>query len=175
MAFVFYDTETTGTNTTFDQILQFAGIFTDDDLNEIDRFEIRCRLMPHVVPAPGALRANRVRPAMLSDPSLPSHHEAICAIAEKLRSWSPAVFIGYNSLNFDETLLRQAFYQNLKPTYLTNTNRNTRADVLRLVQAACVYAPNSIIVPTAESGRPTLRLDALAPANGFNHANAHDA
>jgi exodeoxyribonuclease I len=175
MAFVFYDTETTGTNTTFDQILQFAAIFTDDDLNEIDRFEIRCRLMPHVVPAPGALRANRVRPAVLTDPSLPSHYEAICAIAEKMRSWSPAVFIGYNSLNFDETLLRQAFYQNLKPIYLTNTSRNARAHALRLVQAASVYAPNSIIVPTADSGRPTLKLDALAPANGFNHANAHDA
>lgn len=175
MAFVFYDTETTGTNTTFDQILQFAAIFTDDDLNEIDRFEIRCRLMPHVVPAPGALRANRVRPAVLTDSSLPSHYEAICAIAEKMRSWSPAVFIGYNSLNFDETLLRQAFYQNLKPIYLTNTNRNTRADALRLAQAAYVYAPNNIVVPTAKSGRPTLKLDALAPANGFNHENAHDA
>ena len=92
-----------------------------------------------------------------------------------MRSWSPAVFIGYNSLNFDETLLRQAFYQNLKPIYLTNTSRNTRADALRLVQAARVYAPSSIIVPTAASGRPTLKLDALAPANGFNHVNAHDA
>ena len=60
MAFVFYDTETTGTDTTFDQILQFAAILTDDDFHELDRFEIRCRLMPHVVPAPGALRANRV-------------------------------------------------------------------------------------------------------------------
>ena len=30
MRFVFYDTETTGTNTTFDQILQFAAIYTDE-------------------------------------------------------------------------------------------------------------------------------------------------
>jgi exodeoxyribonuclease I len=175
MAFVFYDTETTGTDTTFDQILQFAAILTDSDFGELDRFEIRCRLLPHVVPAPGALRANRVRPAVLTDPSLPSHYEAVCAIADRLRSWSPAAFIGYNSLSFDETLLRQAFYQNLKPIYLTNTNRSTRGDVLRLVQATRVYAPDCIIVPTADSGRPTLRLDALAPANGFNHANAHDA
>jgi exodeoxyribonuclease I len=175
MAFVFYDTETTGTHTTFDQIVQFGAILTDDEFCELDRFEIRCRLMPHVVPAAGALRANRVRPSVLTDPSLLSHYAAICAIAEKMQSWSPAVFIGYNSLNFDETLLRQAFYQNLKPIYLTNTSRNTRADALRLVQAASVYAPDSIIVPITDSGRPTLKLDALAPANGFNHANAHDA
>ena len=151
MAFVFYDTETTGTNTTYDQILQFAANFlTDNDFCELDRFEIRCRLMSHVVPAPGALRATRVSHTVLFDSSLPSHYEAICAIAEKLEPWSPAVFIGYNSLSFDETLLRQAFFQNLKPIYLTNTNCNTRADVLRLVQAASVYAPDSIIVPTTD-------------------------
>lgn len=53
--YVFYDTETTGTDITFDQILQFSAIRTDDDLNELDRFEIRSRLLPHVVPPPGAL------------------------------------------------------------------------------------------------------------------------
>jgi len=35
MGFVFYDTETTGTNTAFDQILQFAAVRTDDDLGEV--------------------------------------------------------------------------------------------------------------------------------------------
>ena len=44
--FVFYDTETTGTNRDFDQILQFAAILTDERLNEVDRFEIRCRCRP---------------------------------------------------------------------------------------------------------------------------------
>ena len=43
MAFIFYDTETTGLQTAFDQILQFAAIKTDDDLNELDGFDIRCR------------------------------------------------------------------------------------------------------------------------------------
>jgi exodeoxyribonuclease-1 len=64
MAFVFYDTETTGTNPAFDQILQFGAIRTDDDLNELERFEIRCRLLPHVVPSEGrgrAFESRRVR------------------------------------------------------------------------------------------------------------------
>ncbi len=60
MAYVFYDTETTGTDSTFDQILQFAAILTDDDLNELERFEIRCRLLLHVIPAPVAMLATRV-------------------------------------------------------------------------------------------------------------------
>ena len=46
------------------------------------------------------------------------------SIAQKLREWSPAIFTGYDTLTFDEPLLRQAFYQTLQPIYLTNTNGN---------------------------------------------------
>ncbi len=115
MAFIFYDTETTGLETAFDQILQFAAIKTDNDLNELDRFDIRCRLMPHMVPSPGALRVTGVTPAMLTNPNLPSHYEATCQIRAKLIEWSPAVFIGNNSIAFDEELLRQALFQTLHP------------------------------------------------------------
>jgi exodeoxyribonuclease-1 len=175
MNFVFYDTETTGTDTTFDQILQFAAILTDTDLNELERFDIRCRLLPHLIPAPGAMLATRVTPAMLEDTSLPTHYAAMRAIAAKLQVWSPAIFTGYNTLAFDEPLLRQAFFQTLQPTYLTNTNGNKRADVIRLVQVAAALAPNAIAVPINEKEKPTFKLDRLAPANGFAHENAHDA
>lgn len=175
MTFIFYDTETTGLRTAFDQILQFAAIKTDDDLNELGRFDIRCRLMPHIVPSPGALRVTGVTPAMLTDPSLPSHYEAIRRIREKLTEWSPAVFIGYNSIAFDEELMRQALFQTLHPAYLTNTSGNARADVMRLVQATAVYAPNTLSIPINDRGRQTLRLDELAPANGFAHDEAHEA
>ena len=162
MPYVFYDTETTGTNTDFDQILQFAAIKTDDDLNELDRFEIRCRLLPHIVPAPGALLITGVTPQMLLDPALPSHYEAIRQIRNNLIEWSPAIFLGYNSIKFDEGLLRQAFFQTLHPVYLTNTNGNTRADVMRIVHAASVYAPDSIAVAVDEKGKPTFRLGAFS-------------
>ena len=49
-AYVFYDTETMGTPTSFDQILQFGAIKTDEGLNELDRFEVRCCLLPQVIP-----------------------------------------------------------------------------------------------------------------------------
>ena len=175
MAFVFYDTETTGSNTFYDQILQFAAIKTDEALNEIDRFEIRCRIQPHVLPAPGALLVTGVTLDHLFDPALPSHYEMALAIHEKLTDWSPAVFAGYNSLDFDEDLLRQAFYQSLLPTFLTNTNGNSRLDVLRLVLAVSEFEPGNLEVPLRADGERTFKLDRLAPANGFLHPNAHDA
>ena len=175
MPYVFYDTETTGTETAFDQILQFAAIKTDADFVELDRFDIRCRLLPHIVPSPGALRVTKVTPPMLTNPALPSHYNMIRQIRTKLLEWSPATFIGYNSLAFDEDLLRQAFFQNLHPTYLTNTGGNSRGDIMRVSHAIHAYSPDSISVPIGDNGKQTFRLDRLAPANGYNHDQAHEA
>lgn len=175
MSFVFYDTETTGTNTAFDQILQFGAIKTDQDLNELERFEIRCRLLPYVVPAPGAMRVTGVTVEQLTDPALPSHYEMVRMIIAKMAEWSPAIFIGHNSLGFDEHLLRQAFYKTLHPPYLTNTNGNCRTDSLRMIQAVARFAPNVLSVPLSDSNRQVFKLDQLAPANGFDHSAAHDA
>ena len=175
MPYVFYDTETTGIETPFDQILQFAAIRTDDALNELERFNIRCRLLPHIIPSPKALLITQVTPAILTDPELPSHYTMIRQIRDTLLAWSPATFIGFNSMSFDEDLLRQALFQTLHPAYLTNTNRNARSDVLRMAHAVSVYAPDAMVVPTDDRGRQVFRLDRLAPANGYDHGDAHEA
>lgn len=175
MAFVFYDTETTGISTDFDQILQFAAIRTDANLNEIDRFEIRCRLLPHVVPHPAALAVTGMSISRITDPTLPCHYEMIRAIQAKLAQWSPAIFVGYNSMRFDENLLRQALFRTLHGPYLTNTNGNCRADAMTLVQTASQFAPECLVVPVAPNGKAVFKLDRVAPANGFLHDNAHDA
>ena len=175
MSFVFYDTETTGTNTAFDQILQFGAIRTDHELRELERFDIRCRLLLHVVPSPKALLTNGITIERLTDLTLPSHYEMVRAIKAKLEEWSPAIFIGHNSMRFDEHLLCQAFYQTLHPPYLTNTNGNGRMDSLPVLQAAHFLEPGVLTVPSSEKGRPTFSLERLAPANGFIHDAAHDA
>jgi len=175
MSFVFYDTETTGINTSFDQILQFAAIRTDADLNEIERFEIRSRILPGMLASPHALVVTGVRATQLVDPEFPSHYEMMRQIQEKLMSWSPALFIGYNSIEFDEHLLRHSLYKTLHPPYLTNTNGNSRSDVMRMVQATHLFCPDVINIPRSANGRFTFKLDQVAPANGFDHTNAHDA
>ena len=175
MSFVFYDTETTGTSTAFDQILQFGAIKTDHELHELDRFAIRCRVLPYVVPSPGAMRVTGVTVDQLTDPHLPSHYEMVRAIKAKLDEWSPALFIGHNSMTFDEHLLRQALYKTLHAPYLTNTNGNSRSDSLRITQAVSLFLPGILSVPVGDNGRSSFKLDMLARANGLNHVTAHDA
>lgn len=61
------------------------------------------------------------------------------------------------------------------------THRRRGATTKRIYMAragattAAFLQPGSIIVPTEDNGRPTYRLDMLAPTSGFNHAHAHDA
>lgn len=173
--FIFYDTETTGINAAFDQILQFAAILTDDHFKEIDRFEIRCQLLPWVVPSPIAILVTRTPVSTLTDKTLPTFFEMISAIHRKLSSWSPAIYIGYNSLTFDEQFLHRALWQALHPPYITVTNNNKRCDLLPMVRVVSHFFPDSFVWPRKGDGKVTLKLDQLAPLNGFNHANAHDA
>ena len=112
---------------------------------------------------------------MLTDSALPSHYEMIRQIRDTLLKWSPATFVGFNSISFDENLLRQALFQTLHPPYLTNTNGNARSDALRVAHAVSVYAPDAIAVPTGDRGRQLFKLDGLAHANGYNHDDAHEA
>ena len=42
--YLFYDIESTGLCKAFDQVLQFAAIRTDTDLNEIERHEFLIKL-----------------------------------------------------------------------------------------------------------------------------------
>jgi exodeoxyribonuclease-1 len=174
MSLVFYDTETTGLDTFFDQVLHFAAIQTDTDLKEIGRFNMRSRLLPHVVPSPSAMLVNRMSISQLTDPSIPSHYEMVRAMRAKLLEWSPSLFLGWNSLGFDENLVRQALYQTLHHPYLTSNNGNSRSDVMLMARACSIFAPAALTIPI-EDGRKIFRLQEVARANGFKQGRAHDA
>jgi exodeoxyribonuclease-1 len=173
--FVFFDTETTGLRKEFDQIVHFAAIRTDHELNEVDRFEIRSRLMPDVAPHPRALLTNGLPIASACDPALPSRYEMMRSIASKLTQWSPAIFVGYNSIAFDEEFLRHGFFQTLHDAYLTSRRGNGRADAFALALAAHALPPRCVRAPLRDDGRRSFKLADIAAANGLRHDAAHDA
>lgn len=173
--YIFYDIETTGTDLIYDQILQFGAVLVDDRLVEVDRFEMRCRLLPWVVPSPSALLVTSTEVERLDDPSLPDFYTMMSQIAQRLAHWGTAIFVGYNSMRFDEPFLQRAFWQALLPPYLTVTGGNSRFDLLPIVRAAAWLRPTTIIVPLREDGTQSFKLDALAPANGLRDHSAHDA
>ena len=60
--FVFYDFETSSSNKFWGQIIQIGAILTNDELQELDRYEARCRLSPGIIPEAMALIVNKTSP-----------------------------------------------------------------------------------------------------------------
>ena len=172
--FIFYDFETSSSNKFWGQIIQIGAVLTNDNLEELDRFDARCRLNPGIIPEAMALIVNKSSPKMLRDSNL-SHYEMIRQFIETLKRWGKATYIGFNSIEFDEEFLRCTLFQTLEQPYLTNTNGNTRGDILSLARAANLYYPKTLKNSINEKGNAVYKLDQMAPLNGIKHSNAHSA
>lgn len=173
LRFVIYDFETTGRNSNWDQIIQVGAILVNQNFEELDRMELRSSLKPGLIPEPGALLVNNTSPEILKKSNL-THYHMVNEILKKFSEWSPAVFIGYNSIDFDEEFLRKTFFKSLHNPYLTQLNGNKRADILSMVRSSSLFFPEAIKYSNNEKGNPILKLDQIAPLNNINHM-AHDA
>ena len=172
--FIFYDFETSSSNKYWGQIIQIGAMLTNDKLEELDRFDARCRLSPGIIPEAMALIVNKSSPKMLKGSNL-SHYEMIREFINTLKKWGKATYMGFNSIEFDEEFLRSTFFQTLEYPYLTSTNGNTRGDVLSLARAANLYYPNTLKNSINEKGNAVYKLDQMAPLNGIEHDDAHSA
>ena len=171
--FVFYDFETSSSNKQWGQIIEIGAILTDDDLNELDRFESRSRLSPGIIPEAMALIVTNTSPKKLKTTNL-SHYEMIRQFVEKLKSWGKVTFIGWNNIEFDQIFLRNTLFQNLHYPFSSTTNGNKEGDLLNLARAANLYYPNTLKNAINKKGNLEYKLDTMAPLNGIKHA-AHTA
>ena len=83
--------------------------------------------------------------------------------------------MGYNSIRFDEEMLRHALFQTLQPAFLTSFHGNGRADVWGLMMAVAALHPGCVNIPIEPDGRAVFRLERLAAANQIAQSNTHDA
>ena len=169
--FVFYDFETSSSNKYRGQITQIGAILTNDNLEELDRFDARCRLSPGIIAECMALIVNKSTPKMLKSSNL-SHYEMIRQFVDTLKKWGKATYIGFNSIEFDEEFLRCTLFQTFEYPYITSTNGNTRGDVLSLARAANLYYPGTLKNSINAKGNAVYKLDNLAPLNNIEHGDA---
>ena len=146
---IFYDTETTGIQKDFSQILQCGSVLTDRNLRTIDEQNIGCAPLPWVIPQPMAMLTNKKVDLFNSNIS---HYQMMKDIQSQWKQWSaqsPSVFITYNGHAFDEELIRRQFFWNLLEPYTTNTNGNGRLDLMLMMHniAALGCAPLPWVIP----------------------------
>jgi len=172
--YVFYDFETCSSNVSYGQIIEAGAVLVNDNFQELDRYEGRCRLSPGIIPEAMALIVNKSSVSMLKNTNL-SHYQMIKQMMGKFNQWKNSVFFGYNSIDFDEEFLRRTLFKNLEYPYITVTNGNERGDLLGLARAAHLYYPNCIKTPISDKNNPVFKLAQLAPMNGIKHDKAHSA
>ncbi|MBU8912018.1 MAG: exodeoxyribonuclease I [Desulfobacterales bacterium] len=171
--YLFYDIETSGLNHVFDQVLTFACIRTDLELNEIDRQTITVRLRKDIVPSPGAFLVHGLTYAELELGI--SEYKAAQKI-HKIMNTPGTISLGYNSLGFDDEFLRFLFYRNLLDPYTHQySNGCSRMDILPVTVIFKVFCPTVLKWPQIE-GKPTLKLDFITRENDFvTSGRAHEA
>ena len=156
--------------------LQAAFVATGDDLVPSRETVLRARLPAHVVPSPDALVVTGLDPDRIEAEPL-SQLELMRAIAGVIAEASPATILGFNTIAYDEEVLRHGFFQTLLPPYPTSMPGYQRADVLIMLRALTMLAPDVVTIPITPEGKPTLRLGPVCRANGIvlDEADAHDA
>ncbi|EED36554.1 exonuclease I [Luminiphilus syltensis NOR5-1B] len=84
--------------------------------------------------------------------------------------------VGYNSIRFDDEVMRFALYRNFFDPYQREyANGNSRWDLIDVARAIYALRPEGTQWPARDNGLPSFRLEDLTAANGIAHGAAHDA
>lgn len=162
----FFDTETSGLNPKFDQILTVFFVTFDDQGNEVDRLEEKCALDSHRLPCPEALLVNG-----LSVNSLKQHQsqrDLLLKVNDYINRNTPQIFFAHNA-KFDRNFIANGFYQNLITDQLWSlkTNGNRLVCTLHLSKAVYSFGSGNINFQSTEAGHPIFKLPSLCTANGI--------
>tara|TARA_Y100001970_G_scaffold84128_1_gene106210 strand:+ start:1965 stop:3359 length:1395 start_codon:yes stop_codon:yes gene_type:complete len=174
--FIFTDTETTGLDINFSQIIQVGSVVTDESINELDKQDIGSKLLPWIVPSPEAYLVHKKIESLNS--SSQSHLDMMSSLRQKWLNWSKGknpVYITYNGHRFDEELFRRQFYWCLLPLYITNTSGAKRLDMLSTLQIVANFFKDTLKVPFGEDNEVSMKLTDWSSQNGIEIENAHDA
>lgn len=171
-SYLFYDIETTGLNKCFDQVLQFAAIRTDHELNEIARDEILIRLNVDIIPSPTAIITHRIGASEFQKGD--SELDGIAKIHALLNTPN-TMSVGYNSLGFDDEFLRFSFYKNLLPPYTHQyANQCGRMDMYPITLLYYLFKPTLLQWPT-HNGSTNFKLENINTCNQLATGQAHNA
>ena len=161
-----------------DRPAQFGAIRTTVDLEPIgEPIEFRCTPPVDEPPSIGACLVTRIAPQDTIDDGLPEP-EFFDRVLQTM-SEPGTISTGWNSLGYDDEIVRFGAWRNLLPAYDREwRNGNRRFDLLAAFRLAWTAGRRTGIEwPTYEDGSVSLRLEDLARVNGIDeHAeSAHDA
>ena len=175
MTFYFYDLETTGFDSRYGRIMQFAGQRTDNKFEPLgEPLEALIKIGAEVLPSPEAVLVTGITPQKTLEEGFTEVQFLDKFVKSALES--DTVIVGYNSVRFDDEFMRNLLYRNFYDSYewqwRDGRNRWDLLDVGRMMRA---LRPEGVNWPTDDKGNPTNRLGMLTKLNNIEHGGAHDA
>lgn len=174
-SFFFYDLETSGVNPRTSRIMQFAGQRTDMDLKPIgEPVNVLIKLSDDILPEPDAILITGITPQKTLTDGI-TEAEFIKLFDEQVNT-PGTIFVGFNSVRFDDEFMRFTFYRNFYESYEWQwKDGRSRWDMLDVARLTRALRPDGIEWPVDGEGKSTNRLELLASVNKLTHDNAHDA
>jgi exodeoxyribonuclease-1 len=174
-SFFFYDLETSGTNPRKDRIMQFAGQRTDMNLKPVgEPVNLLIKMTEDTLPEPDAVLIHGTTPQQTVADGVTEAEFVKFFNSEILKP--DTIFVGFNSIRFDDEFMRFLFYRNFNDAYEWQwKNGCSRWDLLDVTRMTRSLRPDGIKWPFAPDGKPSNRLELLSGINKLDHADAHDA
>ena len=174
MNLAIWDIESSSANTSWGSIIEVGGILVDPNFKELDRFNFRCRLPEGEIPQCMALIVNKTSVDLLTKGNL-SHYQMLGQLEAIFQKWSPAIFLGWSNIGFDDEMIRNEFFRGLRYPYITNATPNKRHDGLNIARGAHAVDESVLKTEINEKGNAVMKLESLARMNGFESSGAHSA
>jgi len=173
--FFWYDLETSGLSPREQRIMQFAGQRTDMDLNPVGTpVNILVRLGEDILPDPDAVLLTGITPQSTLQDGV-TEVEFLKLFYKEVAT-RDTIFVGYNTIRFDDEFMRFTNYRNFYDAYEWQwQDGRSRWDLLDVVRMTRALRPEGIKWPMTEDGKPTNRLELITKLNGVSHEHAHDA
>ena len=174
MNLVIWDIESSSASTDFGSIIEIGGILVDENFKEKDRFNLRSRLPEGEIPQAMALIVNKTSIKQLTQANL-SHYQMLGEVEKIFKKWSPAIFLGWSNIGFDDEMLRKEFFKGIRYPYITNASPNKRHDGINIARAAFAIDPSVLETEINEKNNPVFKLESLARMQGLDSSDAHSA
>ncbi len=171
----FYDLETSGFNPKEARIVQFAGQRVNQKLEPIGQpHNVLITQTDDSLPDPGAVFVTKITPQQTWADGM--REAEFLELFHKEIAVPDTVFIGYNTIRFDDEFMRYLHFRNFYDPYEWQWQEGrSRWDLLDAVRMTRALRPDGIVWPFDSQGRPSNRLELLTASNNLSHTSAHDA
>lgn len=155
--------------------MQFAGQRTDMNLKPIgEPYNYLIKLSEDVVPEPDAVLITGITPQATWRDGITEAEFFKIFYNDIVESGT--IFVGFNTIRFDDEFMRYGLYRNFYDPYEWQwKDDNSRWDILDVVRMTRALRPEGIEWPFASDGKPSNRLELLTSLNKLGHESAHDA